>query len=273
MTVPIVLEGGKLVDGTGGKPLDDALVIVEGKKIKAVSRKGKIPYPKEAKVIHTGGKTLLPGLWDTHVHYRDWMAELFLAHGVTTIVDLGNYSTWILAQRDGEAKGKIRGPRVFACGEGIGEGPGKRIEVKNAEDAHREVKRLLSEGVDAVKVWAYCTAEMLKVVSAEAHKAGRKVIGHLGVISARDAVLNGLDCLAHATGLPMTAVKDEQKAQWMLDQEIRRLQTMIIGEPGITAWGLFAMMEEDTFDAVSEFLVKEDVRIEPDFVYRWQLAS
>ncbi|MBI4522423.1 MAG: amidohydrolase family protein, partial [Deltaproteobacteria bacterium] len=39
------------------------------------------------------------------------------------------------------------------------------------------------------------------------------------------------------------------------------------------AWGLFAMMEEDTFDAVSEFLVKEDVRIEPDFVYRWQLAS
>ncbi|MBI4527380.1 MAG: amidohydrolase family protein [Deltaproteobacteria bacterium] len=33
------------------------------------------------------------------------------------------------------------------------------------------------------------------------------------------------------------------------------------------------MMEEDTFDAVSEFLVKEDVRIEPDFVYRWQLAS
>jgi hypothetical protein len=48
---------------------------------------------------------------------------------------------------------------------------------------------------------------------------------------------------------------------------------MIIGEPGITAWGLFAMMEEETFDEVAEFLVSRRVRIEPDFVYRWQLAS
>jgi hypothetical protein len=131
----------------------------------------------------------------------------------------------------------------------------------------------LSEGADAVKVWAHCTADMLKVVAEEAHRAGRKVIGHLGVITARDAVLNGLDCLAHATGLPMSAVKDSEKAQWMLNQEIKRLQTMIIGEPGITAWGLFAMMEEEMFDEVAEFLVKRDVRIEPDFVYRWQLAS
>jgi hypothetical protein len=268
-----VVEGGRLVDGTGKKPLEDALVIIEGQKIKTVSQRGKTQYPKEAKVINAQGKTILPGLWDTHVHYRDWMAELFLAHGVTTILDLGNYSKWILAQRDGVAKGKIRAPRIFACGEGIGHPPGRGGYVKDAAEAHNEVKRLLAEGVDEVKVWAYCTSEMLKVVAQEAHAAGRKVIGHLGVITARDAALQGLDCLAHATGLPMTAVKDPEKAQWMLDQEIKRLQTMIIGEPGITAWGLFAMMEEDTFDQVCEFFVKEDVRIEPDFVYRWQLAS
>ena len=270
---PIVLEGGKLVDGTGNPPVENAAVLIEGNRFKAVSRKGELSYPKNAKVIKTDGKTLLPGLWDTHVHYRDWMAELFLAHGVTTILDLGNSSTWILAQRDGVAKGKIRAPRIFACGDPIGEGHGKRGEVKDVGQAHALVKRLLDEGVDAVKVWAHCTAEMLKVVAAEAHGAGRKVIGHLGVITAKDAVLNGLDCLAHATGLPMSAVKDSEKAQWMLNQEIKRLQTMIIGEPGITAWGLFAMMEEDTFDQVAEFLVSRKVRIEPDFVYRWQLAS
>ncbi|MBI4522425.1 MAG: hypothetical protein HY695_01290, partial [Deltaproteobacteria bacterium] len=231
MTVPIVLEGGSLFDGTGKKPLENAAVVIEGNRFKTVSQKGRVSYPKEAKVINTEGKMLLPGLWDTHVHYREWMAELYLAHGVTTILDLGNPSTWILAHRDGVAKGKIRGPRIFACGPGIGHPPGRGGYVKDAGEAHKEVKRLLSEGVDAVKVWAYCTVDMLKVVSEEAHKAGRKVIGHLGVITARDAALNGLDCLAHATGLPMTAVKDPQKAQWMLDQEIRRLQTMIIGEP------------------------------------------
>lgn len=273
MVQPIVLEGGTLIDGNGGKPLKDAVVLIEGNRFKAVSRKGKVSYPKDSKVIDARGKTLLPGLWDTHVHYRDWMAELFLAHGVTTILDLGNYSKWILAQRDGVAKGRIRGPRIFACGEGIGHPPGRGGYVRDANEAQKEVRRLLAEGVDAVKVWAYCTVEMLKVVAEEAHAAGRKVIGHLGVITARDAALAGLDCLAHATGLPMTAVRNPEKARWMLEQEIKRLQTMIIGEPGITAWGLFAMMEEETFDEVAEFLVKEDVRIEPDFVYRWQLAS
>jgi hypothetical protein len=271
--VPIALEGGKLVDGTGSPPVENALVLIERNRFKTISRKGQVPYPKNAKVINTEGKTLLPGLWDTHVHYRDWMAELFLAHGVTTILDLGNSSTWILAQRDGVAKGKIRAPRIFACGDPVGEGHGKRGEVKDVGQAHALVQRLLSEGVDAVKVWAHCTAEMLKVVAGEAHAAGRKVIGHLGVITARDAVLNGLDCLAHATGLPMSAVRNSEKAQWMLNQEIKRLQTMIIGEPGITAWGLFAMMEEETFAEVAEFLVSRKVRIEPDFVYRWQLAS
>ena len=273
MAVPIVLEGGKLVDCTGNNPVENALVLIEGNRFKTISQKGKVSYPKEAKVINTEGKTLLPGLWDTHVHFRDWMAELFLAHGVTTILDLGNYSKWILAQRDGVAKGRIRAPRIFACGEGIGHPPGRGGYVKDANEAHQEVKRLLSEGVDAVKVWAYCTTEMLKVVAEEAHRAGRKVIGHLGVITARDAVLNGLDCLAHATGLPMSVVRDPRKSQWMLDQEIKRLQTMIIGEPGITAWGLFAMMEEEMFDEAVDFFVKRDVRIEPDFVYRWQLAS
>jgi hypothetical protein len=273
MAVPIVLEGGKLVDCTGGNPVENALVLIEGNRIKTISQKGKVPYPKEAKVINTEGKTLLPGLWDTHVHFRDWMAELFLAHGVTTILDLGNYSKWILAQRDGVEKGRIRAPRIFACGEGIGHPPGRGGYVKDANEAHEEVKRLLSEGVDEIKVWAYCTNEMLKPVAEEAHRAGRKVIGHLGVITGRDAVLNGLNCLAHATGLPMSVVKDPQKSQWMLDQEIKRLQTMIIGEPGITAWGLFAMMEEEMFDEAVDFFVKRNVRIEPDFVYRWQLAS
>jgi hypothetical protein len=271
--VSIVIEGGKLVDGTGKPPVENAAVLIEGNRFKTISRKGQFPYPKTAKVISADGKTLLPGLWDTHVHYRDWMAELFLAHGVTTILDLGNPSTWILAQRDGVAKGKIRAPRIFACGDPIGEGHGKRGDVKGFAEAHALARRLLDEGVDALKVWAHCTTDMLKVVAEEAHAAGRKVIGHLGVITARDAVLNGLDCLAHATGLPMSAVKDSEKAQWMLNQEIKRLQTMIIGEPGITAWGLFAMMEEDTFDEVAEFLVSRHVRIEPDFVYRWQLAS
>jgi imidazolonepropionase-like amidohydrolase len=75
---------------------------------------GKADFPKEARVIEASGKTVLPGLIDNHVHYRDLLGELFLAYGVTSVRDLGNPLDWILAQRDAVSQGKIAGPRIFA---------------------------------------------------------------------------------------------------------------------------------------------------------------
>ncbi|MEK7334268.1 MAG: Xaa-Pro dipeptidase, partial [Candidatus Binatota bacterium] len=106
---PIVIQGGRLIDGNGGKPIDHATVIIEGNRIKRVAQ-GKVDFPKEARLIKAGGKTILPGLIDNHVHYRNHSGELFLAHGVTSVRDLGNPEDWILAQRDAIALGKVRGP-------------------------------------------------------------------------------------------------------------------------------------------------------------------
>ncbi|HUR35592.1 MAG TPA: hypothetical protein VM032_17435, partial [Vicinamibacterales bacterium] len=80
----LVLEGGTLIDGTGRPPLSDAVVVVEGSRIKAVGTRGQVAYPPNATVISVSGRTVLPGLIDGHVHLRDWQVPMFLPYGVTT---------------------------------------------------------------------------------------------------------------------------------------------------------------------------------------------
>jgi imidazolonepropionase-like amidohydrolase len=62
------LTGGTLIDGFGGKPIRNSVIIVEGERITAVGQLGTVPIPSGAEIISTEGMTVLPGLWDMHVH-------------------------------------------------------------------------------------------------------------------------------------------------------------------------------------------------------------
>ena len=57
-----------MIDGYGGPPLRNSVIIVEGSKIKAIGQVGTLAVPVDAEVISTEGMTVLPGLWDMHVH-------------------------------------------------------------------------------------------------------------------------------------------------------------------------------------------------------------
>ena len=148
-----VLEVGLLIDGSGGEPIKDAVIVMEGKRVKAVGRKGAIKIPQGARVVQAGDKTAFPGLIDSHVHYKDWQGELYLNHGVTTALVIGSEPIeWIVAQKEGIAKGKIVGPRIFAAGPHLNsprEGERRRsardeisrlrfeVQAKNAEEARK----------------------------------------------------------------------------------------------------------------------------------------
>lgn len=68
----LVLEGGTVIDGTGKPPIADAVVVVEGNRIKAVGARGRVQYPAGADVVRLSGRTILPGFIDGHVHLRDY---------------------------------------------------------------------------------------------------------------------------------------------------------------------------------------------------------
>src|SRR5262245_19629203 len=122
----LVLEGGTLIDGTDRAPVADAVVLVEGSRIKAVGTRGQVTYPSNANVIKLNGRTILPGLIDGHVHLRDWQLPMFLPYGVTTIADLHNDTAWSIAQREALKSGKITGPRFLVSGGRVTGPPGVR---------------------------------------------------------------------------------------------------------------------------------------------------
>jgi imidazolonepropionase-like amidohydrolase len=129
----LVIKNARLIDGTGAAPMENAVVVIEGERIKSVFRAGEKRLPARARVIDAAGKTLLPGLIDAHVHtagsagariseieYTPWRQrrdlKAYLYSGVTTIKSLGDDQTNTLELREQERTGKLVSPRIFTVG-------------------------------------------------------------------------------------------------------------------------------------------------------------
>src|SRR5918999_2020731 len=127
------LVGGTLIDGYGSTPLRNSVVIIEGERIKAVGQVGTLAIPPGAEVISTEGMSVLPGLWDMHVHlminghsnYTHWdktypsqfesvimpaSARQLLLAGVTSARDLGGPLEASINVRNAIRTGMIPGP-------------------------------------------------------------------------------------------------------------------------------------------------------------------
>lgn len=227
----LALVGGRLIDGYGGPPLENSVILVRGNRIEAVGRQGEVSIPANARVISTEGYTVLPGLMDMHVHlmilghadYDHWdrtyrsqwrdlimpiSARELLMAGVTTVRDLGAPLDDILAVRDRINRGEIPGPRVFASGPFLQKTVPQleadfRWAVNGPEDARAKTQRLIEAGVDLIKVidQDQMTPEELAAIVETAHAAGRHVTAHAHrAEEIRRALRAGVDSLEH-TGL------------------------------------------------------------------------
>ena len=198
------LVGATLIDGRGGAPVDDAVVVIRGDRIAAVGDRRTVEIDPDATVVRLDGQFVLPGLIDVHVHYFEWMGDLFLVHGVTTVKDVGNDLEWIASTRDQIEAGAARGPRIYFTGNGLDTPPPRRdhfIGLENADMARRTVRFLHEGGATAIKIRETMTPELLRPVTEEAHRLGLKVTGHLRSMGAADAAEAGIDGLEHASGL------------------------------------------------------------------------
>jgi Amidohydrolase family len=220
----LVIQGGTLIDATGSPPLQDAVIVIEGERIKAVGKRGDVPIPKGSRIIDVKGKTILPGLIDGHCHLLDFVGELYLSLGVTTCPDITqNDDEWTRAQRDGTQLGKIRGPRIWSTGTRlVGPPPAwaRRAErghlVKTPEEARSIVRKKKEMGLDIVKFNEYVEPEILKAGAEEANRLGLPVTCHcLDVILAAEAGFAGVE---HHWAPGMTSIADVKK-RWEIHEQ------------------------------------------------------
>jgi imidazolonepropionase-like amidohydrolase len=259
----LVLRGGTLVDGTGKAPVQNSVIVIQGNRIAAVGSDGSVQVPAGVRIIDTTGKTVLPGLIDSHGHYREFLPEMLITYGVTTFMDTGNYMDYILAVRDATAAGKLWGPRIFTTGSGITGPHGgfnrDRVVVKTVDEARAAAREHVRRGVDFIKVYEGITADLLKGVTEEAHKGGIKVIGHLRMTSAREAVEAGIDGLVHAGGVSASLVGPED------EKTLKEASGNRWGTPGGIV--MHEAMDETKMDDLAKYLVSKNVAIDPTIVY------
>jgi imidazolonepropionase-like amidohydrolase len=244
----LVLAGGRLIDGYGGTPLENAVVVIEGNKITAVGVEGTIAIPPGARVIDTNGHTVMPGLMDMHVHlmilghgdYDHWdrtypsqfrdvimpiSAKQLLMAGVTTARDLGAPLEDIVAVKRRIERGEIPGPRMFVSGPFLQKSNTPldarfRWIVKDPEDARRKVRTIVEGGADVIKLidQDQMTLEEVKAIVDEAHKHGKHVAAHAHRSEEiRQGLRAGVDCFEH-TGLATKPGYDDDVLQMMRER-------------------------------------------------------
>lgn len=225
------LVGGTMIDGYGGPPLRNSVIVVEGERIKAIGQVGTMSVPKDAEVISTEGMTVLPGLWDMHVHlmidghsdYAHWdkvyeprfrkdimpaSAHQLLMAGVTSARDLGAPLEDILAVRDAIKAGKMPGPTLYVSGPFLQHEPypGEELYrwgINGPDDARAKVKKLADAGVDLIKMidQDQMTMEEVQALVDEAHSHKLTVVAHSHrPDEIRKGLTAGVDCFEH-TGL------------------------------------------------------------------------
>jgi imidazolonepropionase-like amidohydrolase len=193
----------------------DVTIVVAGERIQAIGSRHDVDIPPGAHVIDARGQSIIPGLIDMHVHYRDWMEPLFLQHGVTTVRDVGNNLDVILTRRRWSQQPGANQPRIFACGPLI-DGPNPRWgawisrAVTTPEEARAVARELLERRVDCLKAYEQLKPPQLQALVQEATPYGVPVTAHLGQTTAADAMALGVRALEHASGVDYHTTTSEE---------------------------------------------------------------
>ncbi len=190
MSDRIALTGARLIDGLGGEPVERAVIVIEGGRIRAVGPQRAVPRDRDAREIDAEGATAIPGIIDAHCHlggnsYPDevhWVLEpdrfqaiasvsqaaALLRHGVTSVRDISVNGPHLARAIQA---GLVEGPRIVPCWRGLsrrgghGDAPGLPPEMVRAshpwgivadgtDEARRAVREVVKHGARCIKVWA-----------------------------------------------------------------------------------------------------------------------
>jgi imidazolonepropionase-like amidohydrolase len=204
----VALVGGRLIDGWGGAPVNRSVILIDGERITAVGTEDTLPVPAGYEIISTTGMSVLPGLWDSHVHtmllghsdYTHWdktypkrlasevmpaAAHQLLLAGVTSAVDLGASLEDSLSIRDRITHGEVPGPTLYVSGPFLQHAPYPGTEafrwgISGAADARAKVRKLADAGVNEIKLidQDQMTEEEVQAVVDEAHAHKLPVVAH-----------------------------------------------------------------------------------------------
>jgi imidazolonepropionase-like amidohydrolase len=261
-TSVVVFKGALLIDGTGGPPIRKSVLVVEGDKITAVGKEGKVHYPKNARVIDLEGRAIMPGIINAHGHvglvmgtqnrgdaYSRENVENALVqyeqYGVTSMMSLGLNRDLVYELRDEQRKGTFPGASLFTAGRGFGvengapaipAAPDQVYRPRSPDEARAQVREIAARHPDIIKTWvddAYdkypkMDPAIYKAIIDESHQQGLRVAAHVFYLAdAKSLITDGVDVLAHSIrDLPV----DSELIAMMKSHNVIYIPTLMVDE-------------------------------------------
>jgi imidazolonepropionase-like amidohydrolase len=190
-------------------------VVITGNRIAAVGEDGKVEVPQGAQVIDANHKTLMPGLWDMHVHLQPNDGLLNMAAGVTSVRDLANDIDQLGAMQTRFDNGTEVGPRVLKAGFIDGRGPyagPTKVFADTEEEAKAAVDNYARLGYVQIKVYSSLKPELVPKIVQMAHEHGMRVSGHVpAFMTAQQFVEDGVDEIQHMNFIFLNFMFDRVK--------------------------------------------------------------
>jgi imidazolonepropionase-like amidohydrolase len=197
----LALVGATLVDATGAPAVPNATVVIDNGRIAAAGPSVSTPVPPGARRIDVAGKTIIPGLWDSHAHLHqiEWIPTYFAA-GVTSVRDMGSEWPLLVAMRKAIRSGTVTGPNLFFAG--LIDGPGLtgfgEFSAATPEEGRAIVRRYHQLGFEMIKIYMALAPEVMAAICDEAHKLDMRCTGHVpNSMDLHEAIDAGMDQLAH----------------------------------------------------------------------------
>jgi len=259
------IVGGSVVDLASGRAIGDAVLLIDGDRIKAVGPRSLVAVPAGAAVIRADGKWLLPGLMNMHVHLGLRLpgaagdalanetdvqevlrmagnARLSLLSGVTTVRLVGEDHGTDFALRSAIDGGEVMGPRIKTAGEVIVPTGGHgSMEADGPYAFAHVVREQIKQGADWIKIAisggisdvrgdisaAPMTDEEMSTLIEVAHRNGIKVTAHNGSsVAAHQAMKFGIDGFEHGYHLDVPVLQEmKAKGVWLVP-------TIVVSQPG-----------------------------------------
>jgi len=220
---PVAFTNVQVYDSEAKLFVSDQTVIVDKGLIAAMFPSKETKIPAGAQIIDGRGKTLVPGLWDCHMHVSsDFTGLQELSMGVTSLRDPGNDDSQTMDRHKRAGAGQLLFPHVYASSLIDGKGT-YTAQVANVATSEAEAVALVDKakanGFIGVKFYGTLNKDWLPAAAAEAHKQGLHVHGHIPVgLRPLDAIGQGYDEITHINwiimqGMPDSVIKESNGIQ------------------------------------------------------------
>lgn len=213
-SAPVAFTNVRMFDAENLRFLPSQTVVVDKGTIVNAGPASNVKTPAGAQIIDGRGKTLVPGMWDCHMHVGDDYTGLQeLSLGITSVRDPGNDDIRTMGRRGRAAKGDLLFPNVYPSSLIDGKGP-YTAQVANVATSQAEaialVDRAKENGFVGIKFYGTFNPAWLETTVAEAHKLGLHVHGHIPAgIRPMDAIRDGYDEITHINWIIMQAMPDD----------------------------------------------------------------